>query len=97
MYNVNLIVALHSALCGSILALIEAIPTHDKRICRLLRFISNVVQNVNLIFALQSTILAIIALTFWSMDVKIIAFVQCCLTLAMLYKMLILFLQLLWQ
>ena len=56
----NLIVALHSALCGSILAVnsinIDQYKCQDKGICAQLLIICNVEQNVNLIVALQSAL-----------------------------------------
>ena len=89
--NVNLIVALQSALCGSILTVIAlTLYKIDLDICALLLIISNVVQNVNLIVALQlafcGIILTVIALTLNNINK---GYVHCC---SILCKMLIIFL-----
>ena len=64
---VDLKVALHSALCGSMLSVMALIYNIDKGCSALLLIISNAVQNVNLIVALHSalfsSILAVIFLT----------------------------------
>ena len=77
MQSVNLIVANHSALCDSILAVIAlTLCSTDLIINSFVLFISNVVQNVNVIAALHvalcGRILRVIALTL------IKAFVHCC-------------------
>ena len=51
--HVYLIIAFHSALCGSILTVIALTLCNYKGICALLLIINNVVQHVNLIAALH--------------------------------------------